>query len=91
MSLTLGQIVISKAGRDEGRKFVVVKTVDDIYVLLADGDLRKMEKPKKKKIRHISPTTMISVVLEEKLSSGAKVSNTDIKKALKEHEDTLEK
>jgi hypothetical protein len=28
----LGQVVYSKAGRDSGRKFVVVKVIDEIYV-----------------------------------------------------------
>ncbi|NTV89471.1 MAG: RNA-binding protein [Clostridiales bacterium] len=90
MGLTLGQIVISKAGRDEGRRFVVVEVLNELYVLLADGDLRKCEKPKKKKIRHIIQTGMVAAMLEEKLKNGEKITNSDLKRALKEKEYTLE-
>ena len=48
MELVTGQIVYSKAGRDQKRCFVVLK-VEGEYVYLADGDLRKVETPKKKK------------------------------------------
>lgn len=48
--LQIGQVVRSKAGRDKGRVFVVVGKFDDQHVLVADGDLRKIEKPKKKSL-----------------------------------------
>lgn len=53
-----GSIVISKAGRDKGRKLVVVEIVDDEYVLVADGDLRKLGSPKRKKRMHLALTNM---------------------------------
>ena len=53
MEYNLGELVCSKAGRDAGRKFVVVGIVDNRHVLISDGSLRKIEKPKKKKIKHI--------------------------------------
>ena len=48
-----GDLVISKSGRDKGRKLVVIKVTDENYVLIADGDLRKIEKPKVKKIKQL--------------------------------------
>ena len=51
-----GRVVRSLAGRDEGRYFVVLQLVeDDQFVLLADGDTRKYQHPKKKKIKHVKP------------------------------------
>lgn len=50
-----GQIVKSIAGRDKDRFFVVMNA-DGEFVWLADGDLRKLEKPKQKKIMHVRPT-----------------------------------
>ena len=47
--LVPGQIVKSKSGRDKGDVFFVVEVIDDDYVLIADGDRRKSENPKKKK------------------------------------------
>ena len=42
----LGQIVKSKAGHDSGNVFFVVGISDDNHVLLADGDRRRIERPK---------------------------------------------
>lgn len=48
-NISIGQAVVSKAGRDRGRLFLVVEILDDVYVNVADGDLRPIERPKKKK------------------------------------------
>ncbi len=52
MSL-IGSIAKSTAGRDRGRIFIIVGVLDDSHVLVADGRLRKIEKPKKKKLKHL--------------------------------------
>lgn len=62
-----GEIVISKAGRDKGRSLIVLSLVDEHYVLLVDGDLRPLEKPKKKKIIHLQKTNRRTHRLEEAL------------------------
>ena len=82
MKVALGQIVVSRAGRDAGRRFVVVGVVDDFFVEISDGDLRKLEKPKKKKIKHLNITAEKVDSLEEKLKSGARITNAEIRKAL---------
>jgi ribosomal protein L14E/L6E/L27E len=82
LSIALGQIVLSRAGRDAGKRFVVVKVIDHLFVELSDGDLRRMEKPKKKKIKHLNITDEKVGSLEEKLKSGGKVTNAEIRKAL---------
>ena len=88
--MTLGQIVVSRAGRDTGRRFVVTKVVDEQFVLICDGDLRKIEKPKKKKVKHLEPTGEMLEALENKLKSNARISNSDIRKALAGHTSTPE-
>lgn len=55
-SVAVGRIVIAKAGRDKGRALVIVQIVDDAYVRVADGDLRRLEKPKLKKVKHCALT-----------------------------------
>ena len=82
LSLTLGQIVYSKAGRDAGKVFIVVGILDDVNVLISDGDLRRIEKPKKKKVKHLDPTKDINITLGQKLENKLKVSNSDMRKAL---------
>lgn len=82
MSPTLGQIVYSKAGRDAGQAFILVGIVDEAYVLISDGDLRRIEKPKKKKVKHLEWKDEIIEALNEKFMKSVKVSNAEIRKAL---------
>lgn len=56
----LGKVVISKAGRDKGNYYIVVEQIDYNYVLLADGRLRTVNKPKKKKIKHLCITDVLA-------------------------------
>ncbi|CAH2215201.1 KOW domain-containing RNA-binding protein [Tepidibacter aestuarii] len=52
--LNVGQVVISKSGRDKGRLFFIIKIVNKEYVLIADGDYRKLDKAKLKKVKHLT-------------------------------------
>jgi len=82
LSVALGQVVVSRAGRDSGRKFVVVRVIDELYVELADGDLRKIDKPKKKKVKHLYITEEVIDSLGEKLRNNVRITNPEIRKAL---------
>jgi ribosomal protein L14E/L6E/L27E len=53
--MEVGTIVVSLAGRDKGRKLVVVG-VDGAAVLVADGKERRLSKPKRKNIKHVKAT-----------------------------------
>lgn len=76
MEIERGSLVYSIAGRDKGNLFLVLKREDNM-VYLADGDLRKLENPKKKKIKHVNKTnTLLEFDLEN-------ISNSDIRKMLK--------
>ncbi len=50
---TVGDIVISLAGHDEGKPFVVLAEMNDRFVLIADGASRTVETPKLKQKRHL--------------------------------------
>ena len=49
----IGQYAVSLSGRDKGRVFMIVDTPEENFVMLSDGKLRKLKKPKRKKIKHI--------------------------------------
>ncbi len=84
MDIMLGQVVYSKAGRDEGRIFIITGIIDDKYVFVSDGDLRRLENPKKKKIKHLDVTSVVIEAISDKLGTGVKITNADIRKALAE-------
>jgi ribosomal protein L14E/L6E/L27E len=80
--LVLGQIVKSKSGHDKGNVFFVVEVIDDDYVLIADGDRRKSESPKKKKVKHLQPYNRINEAVAEKLAQGIKLENIELQREL---------
>lgn len=84
MEVCVGQVVYSKAGRDARRKLVVIDILNDSSVLVSDGDLRRVEKPKIKKIKHLKITEKVILPLSDKFKSGIRVSNSEIRKALAE-------
>lgn len=79
----LGHIVHSRAGRDADRYFIIVGILNREYVLIADGDLRKVEKPKKKKIKHLVVHNIIASDIKNKIEIGVMPSNSDIRNYLK--------
>lgn len=77
-----GQIVISKAGRDRGRVYVVYRVLDDRYVLVVDGLSRRVERPKKKNVRHLQPyNQLLDGEVRERVKQG-KVSNQELRRVL---------
>ena len=84
MNIFAGDIVYSKAGRDAGKTLVVLSVVDENFVMLADGRLRKVDTPKKKKVKHLEKTGYKAEAVAEKLKEGLRVTNPDLKRALAE-------
>lgn len=79
----IGSVVISKAGRDAEKFFVVIGVSDDKkHVLIADGALRKVDSPKKKKIKHISIKGVVIPVIKETLEAGGKVFDYELRSHL---------
>ena len=79
---SLGDVVCSAAGRDAQRYFVVVEVIDEQYVRIADGALRKLSSPKKKKYKHLTPTGQALENIAQKMASGAKVFDSEIRNAI---------
>ncbi len=82
----LGEIVVSTAGRDRGKLYLVVNIINDNYLEVADGDKKRMERPKRKNIKHLNSTRYIDEELSIWLSHGKRVRNEDLKKCLKDYE-----
>ena len=82
MAPACGVIVASKAGRDAGRSFVILKVVDDQYVLIADGELRKVQNPKRKQLRHLSIRPYVAQEIRQCLEQQKLLTDSDVRKAL---------
>lgn len=79
-----GQLVSSCAGRDQGRYFVVVEVVNSSLVKVADGDLRRIERPKVKNAKHLISYQRMVESIADKLKTGQRITNEQIRLALKE-------
>ena len=74
MKLMKGSVVRAEAGRDGGGYFVIVEA-DEKYCFIADGRSRKLNKPKRKNIKHIRITdSMIDLndITDKKLRNALK-------------------
>jgi len=89
MDLQIGQIVLSKMGRDKNRFFIIYSITNDGYVYLVDGNLRKVKKPKKKKIKHIAPTLFVSNEIKDKIIKK-KLTDADVYKVISDFENRKE-
>ena len=69
-----GDIVISRAGHDTDKYFVVTSTVSEEFVLIADGKLRTVERPKLKRIKHLRTVGQSDI---------ARPTNANISKCIK--------
>ena len=78
----IGTFVFSKAGHDKNKIYVIVKT-DEKNVYLVDGTIKKLEKPKCKNKKHIGLIKYSDDNLQEKLKFNEKISNEEIKYAIK--------
>ena len=78
MEVTVGTIVFSKAGRDKGNILLVIKTEGN-YAYVCDGNLRKTEKPKKKKLMHLQRTNYVLDIDEQN------ITNSQVRKILAEY------
>ena len=87
--IDIGSVVISKAGRDRGRLFLVVGEVDDDFVMVANGALRKMDRQKKKRRKHLKPTGRVEEELRRRLSEGKPVEDHELRTWLSEEEEKL--
>ena len=81
MDISKADIVISLAGRDQGKLFYVIET-DGTYVTIADGKGRKLENPKRKKLKHVRRVSRTDSRVAQEISSGEKLLNSELRRDL---------
>lgn len=76
-----GRVVVSTQGHDAGHWYAVWQVLDERNLLLVNGSTRKLEKPKKKQIKHLRALPL-TVPVSGRGESGGSVADSDIRKAL---------
>ncbi|MBC8570274.1 KOW domain-containing RNA-binding protein [Zongyangia hominis] len=82
MKVTKGCVVKSMAGHDGGRFYLVLE-VRDGFATIADGKERKLERPKRKNLRHLAPTNKV-------LDVETLTTNNQLRRALREYNGPLD-
>ena len=89
MSFQQAQIVRSRSGHDKDQLFCVM-AVEGSFVLLADGKRRRVEKPKRKNVKHVEGVGEFSHPTIEKVRAGQPVHNRELRAALAAIRDEME-
>ena len=79
--INISDVVVSTAGRDQGVWFYVISE-DPIYLFLANGKDRTLDKPKRKKRKHVQKVLRSETRVAEKLRLGDKVLNGELRRDL---------
>ena len=79
--INISDVVVSTAGRDQGDWFYVIEE-DPIYLFLANGKDRTLDKPKRKKRKHVQKVLRSETRVAEKLRCGDKVLNGELRRDL---------
>jgi len=82
--MMIGQFATSKAGHDKDVLYVIMAEEGD-FVFLSDGRLKPVDKPKRKRSKHIQPISQ--TVAEELIYAikDGKATNEQIKYAIKQY------
>ena len=78
----IGCFATSLAGHDHNNVYIIVDA-DDEYVYLADGKLKKVDNPKKKKLKHVQLIKRTDDTIACRINNNVALSNEDIKYAIK--------
>ena len=79
--INISDVVKTTAGRDAGQWFYVINA-DPVFLLLANGKDRTLEKPKRKKRKHVQKVLRSETRVAEKIRSGDKVLNGELRRDL---------
>ena len=80
--MEVGRVVFSRAGRDQGHYFVIVDVIDEEYVAIANGCQRKVDNPKKKKIKHLVAKPEVLEEIREKIFAKKRIFDSEVRNKL---------
>ena len=79
--IIISDVVVSTTGRDAGNWFYVINE-DPVFLYLANGKDRTLEKPKRKKRKHVQKVLRSETRVADKLRRGDKVLNGELRRDL---------
>ncbi len=86
--ISISDIIVSTAGRDQGKLFYVIGT-EGASVPIANRKDRKLTHPKRKKLKPVRSVTRTDTRAAVKLRTGEKVLNSELRRELADFRKSL--
>ena len=84
-----GYFARSKAGHDKGKTYIIIEgtreTGKEDIVMVSDGALKPIEKPKRKRTKHLQIVLKTDEAIWTKITNGQEIRNEDIKRAIENY------
>ena len=81
-----GYFAKSKAGHDHGKTYLIIEgtqeTGKEDFVMVADGVTKTLDKPKKKRTKHLQIILKYDEEIFDKMTNGQEIKDEDIKAAI---------
>jgi large subunit ribosomal protein L14e len=81
----IGEIVKVLRGKDQHGYAVIVGIVDDRFVLIADGDKRRFDEPKKKNLLHLEFQHKVSSEVADSMRETGRVTNAKLRYSIQKY------
>ncbi|WP_101846996.1 KOW domain-containing RNA-binding protein [Halobacillus sp. Marseille-P3879] len=81
----IGQVVRIVQGREAGQYAVIIDILEDRFLLLADGEKRKYDRPKKKNLQHVQLMDFVSPEVQDSLLETGRVTNGKLRFAVSKY------
>ncbi len=85
----IGRLVLSTQGRDKGKIYVIIGMCENGFLLVADGNQRVVERPKRKNPKHVEDTGINAFESTGAPDRGEDISDSMIRMAIKEYRKTI--
>lgn len=78
----IGQVVLILSGRYSGQYAIIVRIIDQRYVMIADGRKRRFLRSKKKNLLHLQLEPMIDQEIAQSLKENNGVTNGKLRETI---------
>lgn len=86
----IGQLVRVLKGRDTDKLAVIIGILNERFVLIADGDKRKYDSPKKKNVNHLHFYDFISRDVHDSIEETGRVTNRTLRVAVNKFKEQID-
>lgn len=74
----MGQVIVSKRGKDAGRTYVIVGFLDGKRLALADAEKFNVDRPKPKNPKHVKPTSRVIAEVTARAEAGKNIDRGEL-------------